>query len=132
MGEAYINPQPIPTDETEADLWGRRAEEVLAQIRGMSASLFTAGELIYVQHWTSKVRWGGPAEREKGLFEKWSALKTDLESRAATLGDPLALSDRLHVAETKLREAEAMIGTFYLVLKDQPAEIRDAIMEALK
>lgn len=115
-----------------ADWWGRKAETVLWEIRQMSAALFTAGELFYVQHWTVKMRWGTTPAFEKKRFEEWSQLKTDLESRAARLGNPLALIDELETVKAERDEKGRMIDTMYLILKEQPPEIRDVVWAAMK
>lgn len=128
---AFVTLSDLPP-KSEVDIWAERAETVLWEIRNMSASLFTAGELMYVQHWTSKVRWGGPVEREKHLFEEWSKLKADLEARAALVGDPLALALRVKSVEAERDEKSRMIDAMYAIVNEQRDHIKSAVWDALQ
>lgn len=118
--------------KSEVEEWAEKAETVLWEIRNMSASLFTAGELMYVQHWTSKVRWGGPVEREKHLFEEWSNLKVDLQSRAVLIGDPLGVILKLKSTEAERDEKSRMIDAMYAVVNGLPDHMKSAVWEALQ
>jgi hypothetical protein len=66
---------------SEADKIADKTEEIIGRLMLKPASLFTAGDLAFLFHWSSKVRLSTSAEYEKKLYEKFVELEKSVESQ---------------------------------------------------
>lgn len=74
----------IGDEKSPQDIIADKTEQILCKLRDKNASLFTVGELFWVQYWTSKVRWSTSIEYEEKLFKEFDDFLKEIEEREKT------------------------------------------------
>jgi len=77
----------ITVQKTEADILAEQSQREAAELLEERASLFTLHEILWLQHFISKMRWGTSTERERRYLEDVKSIRKKFEERKKNHGD---------------------------------------------
>lgn len=69
-------------EKSHAEKLADESERLLAELRSLPASAFMAGEILWLHHWTTKLRFATTAEREQRFLDDVKAAYDAIKARA--------------------------------------------------
>jgi len=77
MGNFYVD----EIVKSEESVLAEKTEQILAELCNKNASLFTVGELFWIQYHINKIRWSTTLDYEKKLFKEFNDFLKEIEEK---------------------------------------------------